>query len=68
MTTRAESRGDFQVEMIAAEQQKTFQYSAIKAWNSLSANIKDVGTMTQFKKTLKLFLINNIDYPFPLIT
>ena len=35
MTTRAKSRWDFQVEMVTAEQQKTFQYSSIQAWNSL---------------------------------
>ena len=50
MTTRAKSRGDLQVEMVAAEQQKTFQYSAIKAWDSLSAYIKEVGTIAQFRK------------------
>ena len=59
MTTRAKSRADSQVEMVTTEQQKTFQQSAIKTWNKLPASIKEITTMTQFKKTLKSFLIND---------
>ena len=51
MTARAKSRGDFQVEMATVEQQRTFQYSAIKAWNSIPAYTKEVGTITHFNKT-----------------
>ena len=40
MTTKANSRGDFEVEMVAAEQQKTFKYLAIEGWKSLPSYIK----------------------------
>ena len=64
MSTRAKSRADFQVEMVATEQQKTFQQSAIKIWNILPASIKEINTMTQFKKTLKSFLTKERNNPF----
>ena len=64
MTTRAKSRADFQVEMVTTEQQKTFQQSAIKIWNILPASIKEINTMTQFKKTLKSFLTKERNNPF----
>ena len=64
MTTRAKSRADFQVEMVTTEQQKTFQQLAIKIWNILPASIKEINTMTQFKKTLKSFLTKERNNPF----
>ena len=68
MTTRAKSRGDFQVEMVTAEQQRPFQHSVIKACYSLPVYMKEVGAITQFKKTLRLFSIKNRDNALPLIT
>ena len=36
----------------------------LKACKSLPAYIKEIGTITQFKKTLRLFLIKDRDQPF----
>ena len=66
MTTRAKSRADFQVERVRTEEQKTFQQSAIRIWNKLPASIKEINTMTQFKKTLKSFLTKERNNPFSL--
>ena len=64
MTTRGKSRADFQVERVTTEGRKTFQQSAIKTWNLLPASIKEINTMTQFKKRLKSFLTNERNNPF----
>ena len=66
MTTRAKSRADFQVERVTTEEQKTFQQSSIKTWNKLPASIKEINTMTKFKKTLKSFLTKERSNPFSL--
>ena len=66
MTTRAKSRADFQVERVTTEERKTFHQSAIKTWNRLPASIKEINTMTLFKKTLKSFLTKERYNPFSL--
>ena len=47
---------DLQYRDIGQNLQKGFQYSALKAWNDLPAELRELPTQNSFKKQLKKYL------------
>ena len=56
MTTRA-SATDFFVPRVSGQGANTFFFTAIKEWNSLSTDLKNINCENSFKEKLKLELV-----------
>ena len=54
------SKGNFFIPQVDSFTKNTFYYNAIKDWNMLPADIKDVKNKNLFKKKVKFHLTDNM--------